>query len=136
MLLFALLFQLNRFLPNNFRDGYTEIFYPVSLEFIFYMIGLFLLVTYLLNLSMKKDKLSFLMFFGKHSLQAYFTHIVLIKIYTICFTQDVNNFNYLIPLIGAFCIYFLTYLFIKIITSYTLHPSYKKNSITAFLLGL
>jgi hypothetical protein len=129
---FSLLYNLELVNLNPIRDGYTEIFYPVSIPFLFYIFGLFLLITPLFNFNLWGFSLVSL--FGKFSLPIYFIHTFLIKFYIPFFSQSADHFNKFIFLSGVLTLYLLIFVYVFLIKS--LANKIKKNRLTAFLLGV
>lgn len=117
---------------NPFRDGYTEIFYPVTIPFLFYVIGLFFVITSLFNFNFRG--LSLVSFLGKLSLPIYFIHIFLIKFYIPFFIQSAEHFNKFIFLSGIITLYLIIFICVYLIKS--LANNIKKNRFAAFLLGV
>ena len=129
---FSLLYNLALVNSNPIRDGYTEIFYPVSIPFLFYVFGLFLLITSLFNFNLKGFSLIRLL--GKFSLPIYFIHIFLIKLYIPFFFQSAEHFNGFIFLSGIFTLYLIIFVCVFLIKS--LATKIKKNRLAAFLIGV
>jgi peptidoglycan/LPS O-acetylase OafA/YrhL len=129
---FALLYSFELVDSNPIRDGYTEIFYPVTIPFLFYVFGLFLVITSLFHFNFRG--LSLFSFLGKLSLPIYFIHIFLIKFYIPFFTQSADHFNEFFFLIGIITLYLIIFMCVYLITS--LSNNIKKNRFAAFLLGV
>ena len=131
---FSLLYNLELVNSNPIRDGYTEIFYPVSIAFLFYVFGLFSVITFLFNFNLKGFGLIKLI--GKFSLPIYFIHIYLIKFYIPFFLQSADHFNKFIFFSGVLTLYLIIFIYVFFIKSLATIIKNKKIRIAAFLLGL
>lgn len=129
---FSLLYSFALVNSNPIRDGYTEIFYPVTIPFLFYVIGLFFVITSLFNFNLRAFSLFSLL--GKLSLPIYFIHIFLIKFYIPFFLQSADHFNKFIFLSGILSLYVIIFVCVFFIKS--LATKIKKNRLAAFLLGV
>ena len=129
---FSLLYNIELVNLNPIRDGYTEIFYPVSIAFLFYVFGLFFVITLLFNFNLRGFRLVSLL--GKFSLPIYFIHIFLIKFYIPFFLQSPDHFNKFIFLSGISTLYLIIFAFVFLIKS--LETKIKKSRLAAFLLGV
>lgn len=129
---FSLLYSFALVDSNPIRDGYTEIFYPVTIPFLFYVFGIFLVITSLIHFNFRE--LSVISFLGKLSLPIYFIHIFLIKFYIPFFTQSADRFNKLFFLGGTLSLYIIIFVCVFFIKS--LANKIKKNRLAAFLLGV
>jgi hypothetical protein len=129
---FSLLYNFALISSNPIRDGYTEIFYPVSIAFLFYVFGLFFVIISFFNFNLKGFGLISLL--GKFSLPIYFTHIFLIKFYIPFFLQSADHFNKFIFLSGILSLYLIIFVYVFLIKS--LIKKIKKNKFIAFLIGV
>ena len=129
---FSTFYLLNFIKVNPIRDGYTEIFYPVSITFLFYVFGVFAIIISNFNVSLKK--IGIISFLGKYSLPIYFIHTLLIKFYIPFFFQSFENYNVLIFLCGILSLYMVIFFYVYLIN--LLRDTIKKNRLVAFLLGL
>ena len=129
---FSLLYSFALVNSNPIRDGYTEIFYPVTIPFLFYVIGLFFVITSLFNFNLRAFSLFSLL--GKLSLPIYFIHIFLIKFYIPFFLQSADHYNKFIFLSGILSLYLIIFVCVFFIKS--LATKIKKNRLAAFLLGV
>lgn len=129
---FTTFYLLNIIKVNPIRDGYTEIFYPVSIPFLFYVFGIFAIIISNFNVSLKN--LDIIRFLGKYSLPIYFIHTLLIKFYIPFFSQSFENYNVLIFFCGILSLYMLIFVYIYLINQ--LSVTIKKDRIVAFLFGL
>lgn len=125
--LFFYLFEFVR--VNPIRDGYTEIFYPVSIPYLFYVFGLFLVVTFFINKTL--TGFSVISSMGKFSLPIYFIHILLIKFYVPFFSQAEDSFNELIFYSGILTLYLLIF-----VCLYFIKKVKNKNKYVSFFLGV
>jgi uncharacterized membrane protein len=116
------------------RLGYVELFYPPSICIVF--AGVIFSISSLIFLSnstfLNTNKSLFLLF-GKNSLQAYISHIVLIKIIQIylqsSFPLNIFGFMVIILLIICFC-------FIILYTTQQVHKSRIYNYISTIILRI
>ena len=129
---FSLLYHFELVNSNPIRNGYTEIFYPVSLAFLFYVFGFFFVITLLFNFNLMGFRLVSLL--GKFSLPIYFIHIFLIKFYIPFFLQSADHFNKFIFISGILSLYLLIFVWVFLIKS--LETKVKKGRLAAFLLGV
>jgi uncharacterized membrane protein len=72
------------------RKGYTELFYPLTGSFWFYLVGLLSILTYFI----KRGKLCYksLSILGTYSLPIYVLHTIVISFFLPFFIQDIDNF--------------------------------------------
>lgn len=131
---FMLAIQFSFISPNTFRNGYTEIFYPVSFPFLLYILGIYLIITFLININLKSFTVLNLM--GKYALPSYIIHIVLIKFYIPIFSQTEKNFRIHVFLMGILSMYFLVFMFLYFVRNFTLKSNIKGKGLILFLLGL
>jgi uncharacterized membrane protein len=129
---FTTFYLLNFIKVNPIRDGYTEIFYPVSIPFMFYIFGVFAIIIYNFNVTLKN--LSLISFLGKYSLPIYLIHTLLIKFYIPIFSQSFMNYNLLVFLFGILSLYITIFFYLYLINLLSL--KIKKNRLLAFLFGL
>ena len=129
---FSLLYCFEFFKTNSIREGYTEIFYPVTIPFLLYVLGLFLVITSLFNINI--NGFNYVKSIGKLSLPIYFIHIFLIKFYLPFYLQSEIQFNWFILIIGVLSLYLIVFLFVFFIK--TLASKIKNNKLAAFLLGV
>lgn len=132
IVVFILLYHLDTVKVNPIRNGYTEIFYPVTVPFLFFVFGLFFVITYLVIFNLRG--FSIISLIGKFSLPVYFIHSVLINFYTPVFLQSTNHFNYYIFFFGILTLYIITFVYLFFIKSFA--TKIKKNRLASFLLGL
>lgn len=132
MIGFSLLYSFELVNSNPIRDGYTEIFYPITIPFLFYVIGLFSVITSLFNFNLKA--FSLISILGKLSLPIYFIHIFLIKFYVPFFLQSAKQYNKFIFLIGILSLYLIIFMLVFFINN--LATKIKQNRLAAFLLGV
>jgi len=128
---FCFFYHFDFFRINPLRDGYTEIFYPVSIPYLFYIFGLFLVITFLT--SKKLSGFRVIRSMGMFSLPIYFIHTFLIKFYVPYFSQTEENFNVLISCSGILTLYLLIFLYQYFI--YYIKNKIK-NKYIAFILGI
>jgi hypothetical protein len=134
ILVFSILYSNAVVSANPLRNGYTEIFYPVSAAYLLYVFGLFLVITFLLNYNSTGFGLVGLI--GKFSLPIYFIHIFLIKYYLPLFFQSTDDFNKYFFLFGVSTFYLLIFLFLAVMRIVEPEIKSKKKRCVAFLLGL
>lgn len=97
---------------NPIRDGYTEIFYPVTLPFCFYIAGIYMLIMCFIKIKIAHSGL--LRKVGRYSLPVYLIHSVLIKFYLPIFSQEESSFSLAVFAIGLMSLYVLVYAFVHI----------------------
>ena len=117
---------------NPMREGYTELFYPVSFSFILYTIGLFALITFFMQCNLKGFELIKLL--GRFSLPIYFIHLFLIRFYCSIFSQNEAHFNVFILVIGLTTLYLIIFCLVFIL--YKTKATIKSNKFAAFILGI
>ena len=114
------------------RDGYTELFYPVSKGFWIYLFGLFALC---LGIHYYEFKRSYLIEnLGKISLSIYILHAFIIEYVLNFFNQKETTYSWWIFALGYLCFYGLIFIFSFLIKNKT--QSLKSNYFAiAYLLG-
>ena len=119
---------------NPIRDGYTEIFYPVTLPFLLYVIGIFLIISYYFNIQIYRFKL--LRDIGTFSLPVYVIHSVLIKFYIPFFSQTINDFSNIKYIVGILIFYALVVICVYLIKTYSQLFNSKIFKIIKYFIGL
>jgi len=129
-----LFFTLGGFFSFNLpRINYMEIFYPVTLPFWIYMIGIFLVVIYFkIKNSFSHNYIGVL---GTYSLAVYFFHAVLLEYYVPIFdfdNQEYRFFGYFLIISSLFLLVFsyVSLLFILV------KKTGKRFPLVKFLLGI
>lgn len=132
LFMLSLLLSFHEF--NPVRDGYTEIFYPVTLPFMIYMVSLYCLIVYMVVRDFPFNGI--ISTIGTYSLPIYLIHTVLIKFITPFFTQSSDEFQITLFSIGLSSLYLLIIIYAIILQRVA--PVLKQSSYRPirFLLGL
>lgn len=118
---------------NSIRNGYTELFYPVTIPFLFYMFGIFSLILYFFNVSFQRFKTIRLL--GKFPLSIYFIHVALIKFYCPIYSpQSSEQFDSLVFYSGLITLYLIIFLCLFFLEH--LANRIKQNKLAKFLVGI
>jgi uncharacterized membrane protein len=133
ILYFCLSYHLNFIQVNGIRERYCELFYPVSIPFIFFTLGVLCLT--MVVFIKKWEGTYWLGELGKMSLPAYFIHVVLIQLLSPVFLQTEENFNLFFMIIGFLLLYLSVFLYLLVLRKIVKYNTFRRNRIVIFLLG-
>ncbi len=119
---------------NSYRNGYTELFYPVDFNFTIFILGISLIMMSLLNFEFPNYNI--LKKYGSVSMPIYLIHNILIKFYLPLFYQSITHFNYITFTIAYFSYYIILTFFVLLISSNLDKIKYGKFWHVGKLIGL
>lgn len=119
---------------NTLRNGYCELFYPVSISFMFFILGLLAIIIFLI--SKNWQGWYWMGELGRFSLPAYFIHTVFIIVLLPFFYQTKESFSFWIMMIGLLLLYLGVISYLMIIRKIVKNKSLNSRAVIRFLLGL